>query len=75
MFDSNKNQPSEPVVTTPSMPKMDFNIDKMLPDFDKIKRDTTRKFNNATAPIRKSVKEAKDFFEKGSGVKLNEVFK
>ena len=70
--------PEMPSFSTPSVSKPsanDFKVDDMLPDFDKIKRDSTRKFNEVTAPIKKSAKEAKDFFEKGSGVKLNEVFK
>jgi hypothetical protein len=70
--------PEIPSFSTPSVSKPsanDFKVDDMLPDFDKIKRNSTRKFNEVTAPIKKSAKEAKDFFEKGSGVKLNEVFK
>ena len=70
--------PEMPSFSTPSVSKPsanDFKVDDMLPDFDKIKRNSTRKFNEVTAPIKKSAKEAKDFFEKGSGVKLNEVFK
>lgn len=68
----------KPQASTPSFSSgnnaMDFDLPE-LPDFDKIKRDSTRKFNNATAPIRKMGRDAKDFFEKGSGVKINEVFK
>ncbi len=68
----------KPQISTPSFSggnnAMNFDLPE-LPDFDKIKRDSTRKFNNATAPIRKMGRDAKDFLEKGSGVKLNEVFK
>jgi len=46
-----------------------------MPDFDKIKRDSTRKFNNFTAPIRKMGQDAKEYFEKGSGINLNQVLK
>ncbi len=49
----------------------DFDI---LPDFGKIKRDSVRKFNNATAPVRQMGSEAKDYFEKGSGINLDNLF-
>lgn len=49
----------------------DFDI---LPDFGKLKRDSVRKFNDVTAPVRKIGSEAKDYFEKGSGIKLDNLY-
>jgi hypothetical protein len=67
LFSGNNN-------TTPTFSggsNADFDI---LPDFGKIKRDSVRKFNNATAPVRQMGSEAKDYFEKGSGINLDNLF-